>query len=398
MINEAWGDATNYKRELENLINTYNDKRNKLREKIEKRNRTGKGYISRYSSPRDVLQKYPISILVDKLGYEIQKETVWRMGGKKERINKRNAAAFLADKLDNGEVTPEQLAEWWQEYSDEVNKKQYFDPEWIIKQIDPLKLFDPYDPDSTYKIDKFIENPCEIVNALNWSGYSGFKSKRTGSSILYGLSKDEKEQVINFYTEPTNQEMLHKLFLKAKNRFMKAKPTLSSSVERWLTDLFNNDSIEYDGCDIKKALEREREESEHGYYQGSNYRSEEAHAIVSVVTQALDEYYNLGITKSTRTIKNQYDEEERQEYRYAKNEDETTQRKFLKDAQTGIYIDVHKGERNKSEHSSVWNSSFFTYYKYDIDVKISVGRDNVVFEKTYEGVTLSSNYYSGGWN
>lgn len=384
MINEAWGIRKNYDRELKTMLDTYKKRDDSYKEKVEKAKSKGRS-LWQSNNAHAVFTKYPIAILIDKMGYEPDMKRGHGPNGK-YRPNTQHSARFIVRSLNDGTVTPEELAKWWEEYDTKINKEKYFDPDWIIKHIDPFKLWDPYHPDSTYTIDKLIENPAEVVNALN--SYYGFKNKKTGNSMLSTLTQAEKEEVIKFYTEPTNQEMLHKLFLKAKNKFMKARPTLSQSVKLWLTDLFQDDTIDYDGCDLQRALKKEREESNRSYYQGSNYRSEEAHAIISVVTRALNEYYKLNI-----------------EYGNSRTEDEEVQRKFLKDAEMGIHIEVHRGKSRDTEHSSVVSSSFFTYYKYDIEVKIKVYKggtgDNkydTVFEKTYEGVTLGTDYYSGGWN
>ena len=124
-INEAWGDRTNYDREMKNLMNEYKkyiDKRQEFFDKKSKRmSYSGK-------APYEVFKKYPISILVDKLGYEIKMKKSRGMSGK-DVVDKDDAARFIEKSINDEKVTPEQLATWWGEFNDEVNKKKYFDPE-----------------------------------------------------------------------------------------------------------------------------------------------------------------------------------------------------------------------------------------------------------------------------
>jgi len=206
--------------------------------------------------------------------------------------------------------------------------------------------------------------------------------------MLSGLSQEEKQNVITFYTEPQNLEALRNIFKKARNRFLKARPTLDSAIKKWIQDLFTDDTVEYDGCDLKKELENES--GSRTMYSGSNYRSSEAHAICGVVMNALEEVYHLGFTSNGSTSSNASDDDKK---------------KFIADCKRGMHIYVKKGSESKSESGPVSNSSFWTYYKYDIDIEITVynggnGKDKYksIFKKTYKDVTLASDYYSGGWN
>lgn len=380
-INEAWGDRTNYDREMKNIMDEYNkylDKRKEFYDKKPHGMYSGK-------APYEVFKKYPISILVDKLGYEIKMRKS-RGFSRKDVVDKDDAARFIEKAIKDEKVTPDQLAKWWDEFNSEVNKKQYFDPEWIVKNIDPTRFFSPYDPDDASMVDGLIDDPSRIVQYLGWGSW--LYNKKTGRSMLSGLSQEEKQNVITFYTEPQNLEALRNIFKKARNRFLKARPTLDSAIKKWIQDLFTNDTVEYDGCDLKKELENEN--GSRTMYSGSNYRSSEAHAICGVVMNALEEVYHLGFTRKGSTSSNASDEDKK---------------KFIADCKRGMRIHVKKGDESKSESGPVSNSSFWTYYKYDIDVEITVYNDGEgddkyksIFKKTYKDVTLASDYYSGGWN
>ena len=377
-INEAWGDRTNYDREMKNLMNEY-------KKYIEKRqaffDKKPKWMSYSGKAPYEVFKKYPISILVDKLGYEIKMKKSRGMSSK-DVVDKDDAARFIEKSINDEKVTPEQLATWWGEFNNEVNKKKYFDPEWIVKNIDPTRFFSPYDPDDVSIVDGLINDPARIVRYLGWGSW--LYNKKTGRTLLSDLSQEEKENIITFYTEPQNLEALGKIFKKARNRFLKAKPTLDSAVSKHIEDLFTNDIVKYDGCDIKAELDNENRNNY--MYQGSNYRSSEAHAICGVVMNALEEVYHLGFKSYSVTHNNASDE---------------NKKKFIDDCNNGMRIYVKKGDRSKSETSSVHNSSFWTYYKYDIDVEITVhgeGGVKSILKKTYKDVTLASDYYSGGWD
>ena len=381
-INEAWGDRTNYGKEMQKLMDEYNKYLDKRKAYIDK---SPHGFY-RGKAPYEVFKKYPISILVDKMGYEIKMRKSRGFSGK-DVINKDDAARFIEKAINDENVTIDQLAKWWEEFNTNVNKKQYFDPEWIVKNIDPTRFFSPYDPDDTSLIDGLIADPSRIIQYLDWGSY--MYNKKTGRSMLSGLSKEEREEVVTFYTEPQNLEALSNIFKKARNRFLKALPTLDSAIEKWVHDLFTDDTIEYDGCDLQKALEKERN-GRGAMYQGSNDFSEEATAVCGVVVQALEEVYHLGFTRYGGINKDSSDDDKR---------------KFIDDCKSGMHIYVHKGGQSETEHSDVHSSSFWTYYKYDIDVEIKVynggnGKDKYksIFKKTYKGVTLYSSYYSGGWS
>lgn len=404
MINEAWGNRTNYTYELRDILQKWEQKKKRKSDMLKKAEEQEQKYPHSARASRlrmtlpatyEVFRKYPVSILADKLGYEIKMKRAMGGPNSKPRPDTRDSARFLENALNNNEVTPEQLAQWWKEYEENILKKQYFDPSWIIKQLDPAKLFDPYNPDSTYYIDKMIENPAQIIEYLSWYSSYPLGSKKTGGPILGKLSRDEKEEVLTFYTEPVNQEKLHELFKKAKNRFMKARPTLSSAVQKRLSELFDDNNVDYDGCDIRAALNREKEERNQRFYQGDNGRSEEAHSVVSLVFRAISECYKLDLSSYNHSPKE------------GANSDDDM-RKFLKDSNMGLRIEIHKGPQSEVEHGPVASSSFWTYYKHDMDVKIKVyngkshtnKKDNydVIFEKTYKGITTYSSYYSGGWN
>ena len=69
-----------------------------------------------------------------------------------------------------------------------------------------------------------------------------------------------------------------------------------------------------------------------------NYRSSEAHAICGVVMNALEEVYHLGFKSYGATHNNASDE---------------NKKKFIDDCNNGMRIYVKKGDRSKSETSSV---------------------------------------------
>ena len=371
LINEAWGNFKNYKRELEDLLDKYNKK-----EESNKNKRAKRGFMGgRLVEAEEILAKYPVQILVDKLGYEPQKFKKYLPNGKqKEAINMYAYGSYLINLINKNEVSTEDLIKWWEEYETEILKKNWHDPNWIVKQVDGVKLWDPYNPKSMYKINRIMENPENIFQYLK------------SDARWYSLSREERETVRNFYADPVNHEALVTAFKGIKRKLEKLRPSFKSAVNNILKDLISEVQVGKRrlGGMLEEEYERERNRS---YYSGSNYTNCEATAILGIVLKTLSEIYGFSIS-------NNYDNTYSS---YGDGDNDPKFEKFIDEA-PNLTITVTDNGSAETKTSGIYSSSFSTYYDHNFTVTVEhYGNKDKTVTKEFKKITVGTNYYSGGW-
>lgn len=371
LINEAWGNYKNYKRELEDLLDKYNKK-----EESNKNKRAKRGFMGgRLVEAEEILAKYPVQILVDKLGYEPQKFKKYLPNGKqKEAINMYAYGSYLINLINKNEVSTEDLIKWWEEYETEILKKNWHDPNWIVKQVDGVKLWDPYNPKSMYKINRIMENPENIFQYLK------------SDARWYSLSREERETVRNFYADPVNHEALVTAFKGIKRKLEKLRPSFKSAVNNILKDLISE--VQVGKRRLGGMLEEEYEsERNRSYYSGSNYTNCEATAILGIVLKTLSEIYGFSIS-------NNYDNTYSS---YGDGDNDPKFEKFIDEA-PNLTITVTDNGSAETKTSGVYSSSFSTYYDHNFTVNVEhYGNKDKTVTKEFKNITVGTNYYSGGW-
>lgn len=371
LINEAWGNFKNYKRELEDLLDKYNKK-----EESNKNKRAKRGFMGgRLVEAEEILAKYPVQILVDKLGYEPKKFKKYLPNGKqKEAINLFAYGSYLINLINKNEVSTEDLIKWWEEYETEILKKNWHDPNWIVKQVDGVKLWDPYNPKSMYKINRIMENPENIFQYLK------------SDARWYSLSREERETVRNFYADPVNHEALVTAFKGIKRKLEKLRPSFKSAVNNILKDLISEVQVGKRrlGGMLEEEYENERNRS---YYSGSNYTNCEATAILGIVLKTLSEIYGFSIS-------NNYDNTYSS---YGDGDNDPKFEKFIDEA-PNLTITVTDNGSAETKTSGVYSSSFSTYYDHNFTVTVEhYGNKDKTVTKEFKDITVGTNYYSGGW-
>lgn len=371
LINEAWGNYKNYKRELEDLLDKYNKK-----EESNKNKRAKCGFMGgRLVEAEEILAKYPVQILVDKLGYEPQKFKKYLPNGKqKEAINMYAYGSYLINLINKNEVSTEDLIKWWEEYETEILKKNWHDPNWIVKQVDGVKLWDPYNPKSMYKINRIMENPENIFQYLK------------SDARWYSLSREERETVRNFYADPVNHEALVTAFKGIKRKLEKLRPSFKSAVNNILKDLISE--VQVGKRRLGGMLEEEYESNRNrSYYSGSNYTNCEATAILGIVLKTLSEIYGFSIS-------NNYDNTYSS---YGDGDNDPKFEKFIDEA-PNLTITVTDNGSAETKTSGVYSSSFSTYYDHNFTVTVEhYGNKDKTVTKEFKNITVGTNYYSGGW-
>jgi len=371
LINEAWGNFKNYKRELEDLLDKYNKK-----EESNKNKRAKRGFMGgRLVEAEEILAKYPVQILVDKLGYEPKKFKKYLPNGKqKEAINMYAYGSYLINLINKNEVSTEDLIKWWEEYETEILKKNWHDPNWIVKQVDGVKLWDPYNPKSMYKINRIMENPENIFQYLK------------SDARWYSLSREERETVRNFYADPVNHEALVTAFKGIKRKLEKLRPSFKSAVNNILKDLISE--VQVGKRRLGGMLEEEYEsERNRSYYSGSNYTNCEATAILGIVLKTLSEIYGFSIS-------NNYDNTYSS---YGDGDNDPKFEKFIDEA-PNLTITVTDNGSAETKTSGVYSSSFSTYYDHNFTVTVEhYGNKDKTVTKEFKDITVGTNYYSGGW-
>ena len=375
LINEAWGTSKNYKKELNDLLDKYNKK-----DESNKKKRAKRGFYpsGRMIEAEEILAKYPVQILVDKLGYEPQKiKRRFYNGKEKETINSYAYGSYLINLIKTEKVSLEDLVKWWEEYETEILKKNWHDPNWIVKQVDGVKLWDPYDPKSMYKINRIVENPEYIFQYLK------------SDARYYSLTKDERQMLRDFYDDPVNHEALVKAFKGIKGKLEKLRPSFESAVNNILQDLISNVKVgkRYLGGMLQDEYDSNRNRS---YYSGSNYTNCEATAILGIVLKTLSEIYGFSIRNNYDNTYSSYGDND--------NKNDAKFEKFVDDAPS-LSITVTDNGSSDTKTSGVSNSSFSTYYDHNFTVTVEYyGHEEKTITKEFKDITVGTNYYSGGWD
>ena len=316
-------------------------------------------------------KQYPMSIIIDKLGYE--KKLIAKHWWKKDDLEEdwTDYAKFLAEKINSKEVTLNELAQWWYDYDEELTRKNWKDPKWLLKQLNMDRFWNPYYPDDDSCLKSVLEDPIKILSYI-----------RSEKTAYWDLSNDERKEVEDYYLDPANYEMLSKAVKKISKKIEELRPSYSSACEKRLSSIIeDNIVLKGDGFrdfNLKRALDRENEPR--SMYSGTNDFSERASAVVSLVCQALDDHFHY-----------------------------KTDPKNLVDNGDWLYVyieDLGQSKESK-EYGSVSNSSFWTSYRHDFEVKLKYvnkyksnpeDREKEIFSKVYKNITVLSTYYSGGWD
>lgn len=375
MVFEAWGINKNYKNELEKLFDNVDKKLAKNTNRLSKSRFSPRQNKSAY----DVLSKYPMQILIDKAGYEPKTIIKRTYKGDKTEKDKTDYGKFIYDKVKSGEFSKEDLIKWWEEWETNTAKAKFFDPKYLVKLIDPTKMWDPYNPSSTWQFDRLIKDPSLMFNYIKNSG----------------LSYNERKEVIKFLGEPTNLPAIQKAIKSFIKTAEKSRPSFSTAALNYVQVIL--DDIKYDKKDIKKLLQKEYDSKNASMYAGNNYRDCEGSAIVSIVLKALNSIYNFEIVNYGLTKEDNDDwyEDVKIQTTIKRDTSEDLLKKFVEDAPS-ISVEVKDLGVAKSDSSAVSSSSFTTFYKHNFQVIIKID-SKIVFDGKFENVTVGTDYYSGGW-
>jgi len=366
-INEAFNSQALYDyvikvREFFKKYNVTLENNKKKLDKYEQARSSGKYASYPRLAELSSFKAYPMAIIIDKFGYSkklIQKPR------QAEQPDWSDYAKFIVNKCKEENKTNEDLAKWWWEYDNEIIKKNWQDPKWLLKQIDFDRFWNPFYPNDDSCLKSVIETPQKIFTYV--------KSDKTA---YWKLTEDERKEVADYYTDPTNAEALSKAIKSAKKSIEAQRPTYEKALQEWLKSILAN--AEFEGeqfgsrYDLEDELEKERNKTR-DMYSGSNDRNELASAMSTIITNALDEKFNFN--KDPKELVDNAD-------------------------YVSVFVKELGMSKKGSEHSSVWSSSFWTYYKYDFEVTIFKGpKDDrqEIFKKRYDNVTVASTYYSGGW-
>lgn len=374
-INEAFNSKPLYKytAEIREFFDKYKltmEKNQKKIDKFEKDKEAGK--LPRRPSQANyptltrntAFKAYPMAIIIDKFGYEekLIKKYLWR---DEMETDWEDYAEFIVSKCKEEGKTINDLAKWWYDYDNEIIKKNWEDPKWLLKQIDIERFWNPYYPNDDSCLKGVIENPSKIFSYI-----------KSDSTSYWNLTQDEREQVLNYYTDPTNAESLSKAIKSARKKIEAGRPTYTNASKKWLKDIISKTTFEGGLFDkdfnIDKAYDEESNRDRR-MYQGTNHRNELASAMISLITKVLEEKFNI--------------------------KDDPTE--FVDNADYIKVIVKDLGPSKKgSESGSISSSSFWTFYNYDFNVKIIKKNGNdeeELLDKKYENITCASSYYSGGW-
>lgn len=361
MINEGWNAKRHYWSEMQELFNRYKYLAQKHKDKEEKAKAANKFFDQEDRSAK-VLAKYPVQIIIDKAGYSPKKILRFMIskGGEVEQIDKLEYGKFLVDQIESGKLKLDDMVKWWNEYDSNIAKEKFFNVRWLAKQIDPGKLWNPIDPDDDELINYVIETPANMV----WYLKDDVR-----------LSYEEKEELIKFLTEPTNQEILSKIFKSKRKDWEECKPSYSSAMNEWINKWIENDKITYNGGNIYKLLNKENNQ-DHNYYQGPNHHDCEGSAIMGLIHKTICKIWGSNDTISDEEIK-----------------------KFIEEVKGSRFeMTIKKlGPSKEKRSTSVYSSSFTTYYDYDFEV-VCTKEGEEIFKETFKNITTGTYFYSGGWD
>lgn len=375
-IFEAWGnfkDERGYLRDLNELITKAGKKR-------EQRN-AGKRVGSADGS--EIIAKYPMTIVVDKMGYT-PKEVLKRVysatkgGQEKKVIDLSDYGHWLWKKIENDEVTLEELAKWYKEYEDTVRKNKWLNIEELIKCIDYAKVWDIYHPKSDATVKYIISNPTKIIYYLDSS-----------KMRYYSLSKSEQEMVNNYLADPVNQESISKAMKKSEKAMLKHRPEFTVAAGEIIKSILKDVTVDGEQFDFDKYFEKKNRGR--SSYSGSNFSEERGNAYYSLVIKAIEELYGVDFYYS-------YDnEQETTKHYHRSHKSEEGLDKFIEEGNSIIVEITDLGQSEKgAKNGPVSNSSFVTNYRHDFKVVLRID-DNKLYDKTIKDVTVATDFYSGGW-
>ena len=399
-VNEAWGTqpTRRFKAELEKIFADYDKAAESKKKKIEKNRpydaRPGKG-------PATKLAKYPMQILIDKAGYTPKEIKVYHGGrgrnsGYFNEFDKEAYGEFILQQIADGKLTKEDLIKWWEEYANEVNKANWHDLKFLVKQIDPTRCWNPHYPKDDSAITAILNEPARLVSYL-----------KSGNDLTWA----ERDELKAFLADPANQEDAKAALKGVKNAIMKARPTFATGVENHIKSLIEH--CEYNGEKgaLLQVLKGEYKSS-HGrtLYQGSNdFEGRYGEAIVGLILKVINQLYGFEVWHSMYMDDNDesYYADVEQKARVKGEVSDETLEGFLDDADYLKFVVNDKGASEKNgETGTVASSSFWTYYKHDFEVilykyKTFSQKDEdkeEIFHETFKNVTVGSSYYSGGWD
>ena len=398
-ITEAWGNKMREKDYVKTLDELF-DKVEKRVKKKEEQSQKGKNARHMMSfNPYEVLSKYPMAIIIDKLNYtpkQLDKHT-WKRkkDGSYETITRKVTdnkayAAWLWHEVQAGNIKKEDLITWWKEYDDEISKNHWFDVNYVMKQVDPTRVWDIYYPDSEYVFDRVVKEPGTIFNYT------------LPDLRLWRLSQEEREQVAAYYSDPTNKEMLSKEFSKLKKMMTKHKPTLKSSVEKWVEVVLRDAKIDGDSYDFDRYFEEKHQPKR--YYSGTNDEDCYGDAYYSLIMGAIKSIYKFDFYGGLEYLGDgQYGEKAKYSAKgYEGDDNSELFKKFAEDAESLEIEITDLGSSEKSgDTSGVWSSSFTTFYRHDFKVVAKIRKDGEtkeIYNTTAKNIVIGSSYYSGGWN
>lgn len=348
---------------------------------------------SKKGAAPEKLAKYPMAILVDKAGFK-PSTIIKRIGpGWSSRTKEVNDDAaygqFILDEMEKGTFTKDDLIKWWKEYDEEVGKKNWSDPKWVIKNLDVTRFWDPWRPKDTSAIDACIEEPARLIGYYVNNPKAGAK----GSN----LSSEEKKELQQYYSDPVNKEALSKAFKSIKKKLEAARPTFESAALKVIQDLLET-SVTLDGkdYDLKRQLGKDD--------RYSDTRDEKADAIKSLCLNIIKDYYGLDYAVYSLGSSDYNGDQKAHINRHGEKDDAKLE-KFVDDGGNGIKIHIKDlgTSKDNGETSGVHSSSFSTYYKHDFEVELCVfsresKKSEQVLKKRYDSVTVAWSYFSGGWN
>lgn len=373
-INEAWASHKNYEYELGDILSKYEKQKN-----AKARSRGGWSRTNPHQRAVLTLAKYPMQILINKAGYKPEEIKTYRG----TEINKESYGVWLEEQIESGKIKKEDLIKWWKEYDEEVAKANWHDVNYIVNQIDPTKCWNPFKPKDDSVLKSFLTTPSNIIYYLKRHFW-----------------KEEREDLISFLSDPVNQEDLKKALKKVEKKILKARPTFAQGTVENIKELIAH--CDYSGGNLEEMLKNEYK-SNNGRvrYQGANdYEECTASSVVSLILQVINKLYGFEVWHSMRESDTDeyYNREIKQTAELRGQVSDETLSGFLDDADHLKFIVKDLGRSKKgTEHSSVWNSSFHTFYNHDFEVILKKdGKE--IFHQTFTDITVGSSYYSGGWN
>lgn len=395
-IFEAWTNHKSeqaYLKELEEMLDKV-DKRAEKRKKLMSGN--NRSWSMGYSiNPTKVLQKYPMAILIDKAGYTPEKLNTYSYKRKKdgsyEKVNKTvtdldSYGRWLYNTIKDGKISKEDLVSWWKEYEDEIAKSHWFDPSYVMKHVDPTRIWDIYFPNSEGVFERIVEEPSTIFNYT------------LPDLRIWRLAKDEREQVTAYYSDPVNKEALSKEFSKLKKMMSKHKPTLKASAEKWVALVLRDSKINGESYDFDDYFAEKHKPKR--YYSGSNDEDCYGDAYYSLIMGAIKDMYKFDFYGGLEYLGDgQYGENAKYSVRgHSGDDNDDAFKKFADDAQSLEFEITDLGTSEKSgDTSGVSSSSFSTFYRHDFKIVGKIKKEEV-YNKTVKNVVVYSSFYSGGWD